>query len=129
MARGMNSVGKYHNGSRGKRKHVLIAQKALGKELPITAVVHHIDGDRGNNTNTNLLICPNEAYHNLIHLRSEALEKCGNADWRRCKFCKEFDDPIMMAEWCKPRPNPGYYHRKCHANYERDRLAKRRTQN
>lgn len=55
----------------GKKKmlHVLVAEKALGKSLPKGAVVHHVDRNRQNNTSTNLVVCPNQAYHLFLHKR------------------------------------------------------------
>jgi len=58
--------------------HVLIAEKALGKKLPPGAVVHHADGNPSNNKNSNLVICPSQAYHMLIHARTRAYEKRQN---------------------------------------------------
>ena len=43
------------------------ARMALGKDLPLGAIVHHIDSNSLNDDNTNLLICPNAAYHNSLH--------------------------------------------------------------
>lgn len=54
---------------RGKAEHIRIAEKALGKELPKGAVVHHVDEDKSNNANDNLVICPSHSYHMLIHAR------------------------------------------------------------
>lgn len=47
--------------------HVLLAEKALGKALPLKAVVHH-------HTPEQLVICQNQAYHLLLHRRQRALE-------------------------------------------------------
>lgn len=57
-------------------EHILIAEKALGKPLPAKALVHHVDRD-GTNNNTkspwNLVVCPDQGYHMLIHARARAL--------------------------------------------------------
>lgn len=50
-------------------EHILVAERALGKKLPKGAVVHHINLDTHDNRGSNLVICPNEAYHRLLHRR------------------------------------------------------------
>lgn len=54
-------------------EHIHIAERALGKQLPLGAIVHHIDENPSNNTPTNLLICPDQAYHMLLHKRMRDL--------------------------------------------------------
>ena len=51
-------------------EHVKIAEKALGKKLPAGAVVHHLDENPSNNDPRNLVICPSEKYHKLLHHRT-----------------------------------------------------------
>ena len=53
-------------------EHVLVAERALGKYLPTGAVVHHVNVDRRNNAPTNLVICENQTYHKLLHVRMNA---------------------------------------------------------
>lgn len=107
----------------GKQRlqHVVIAEDVLGKGLPKKAVVHHIDGNNLNNNKNNLMICENQAYHMLIHLRQRAYDECGNADWRKCPFCKSYDDPKKMQKNGK-----SYRHRGCVREYNRRlKLSKR----
>jgi hypothetical protein len=54
-------------------RHILIAEKALGRRLPNGAVVHHVDEDKSNDSNRNLVICENQSYHLLLHARIRAL--------------------------------------------------------
>lgn len=98
--------------------HRIIAEKAIGKPLPESAVIHHVDGNKSNNDPSNLVICPDDNYHKLLHRRQRALEVCGNADWKKCVYCKKYDDPIKMHV----QPNLGHraYHRECASKYARD---------
>ena len=56
-------------------EHLVIAEKVLGRSLkyikhshPDNEVVHHIDGNKRNNANANLLICTSK-YHKSLHRR------------------------------------------------------------
>lgn len=86
-------------GVNGRRvmEHVAVAEKALGKQLPRGVEVHHVDENRANNANTNLVICPDTAYHQLLHRRQRALDACGHADWRMCTFCKQYDTAANLV--------------------------------
>lgn len=84
-------------GGRRTFEHILVAERALGRRLPPGAVVHHVDEDPSNNTPTNLVICPDKAYHKLLHVRQDAMNACGNPNWRKCKHCKRYDDPAALV--------------------------------
>ena len=51
-----------------KGYHTIIAENVLGRELKSNEVVHHIDGDRSNNLNNNLVICE-RSLHPTIHYK------------------------------------------------------------
>lgn len=107
-----------HGGIR-RLTHVLVAGKALGKTLPNGSVVHHVNENKLDNRNENLVICPNRAYHLLIHQRMRALESCGHADWRKCNYCHQYD----AIENLVIKKHGGVYHRKCNAENESRRRA------
>lgn len=60
-----------------KRKHVLIYENFLGRELVTEKggkngeQIHHIDGDKQNNNLDNLLLCSNSKEHRLVHASLE----------------------------------------------------------
>ena len=53
----------------------LVTEKALGKYLKRTEVVHHVDENPLNNKNKNLVICQDENYHRFLHKRMREYEK------------------------------------------------------
>lgn len=60
--------------SKSVYEHVLLAEQALGRKLPKGAVVHHMNNKPWDNyTPLNLVICPDQAYHMLLHRRMKEL--------------------------------------------------------
>ena len=51
---------------RYRPEHCLIAERVLGRRLARSEEVHHIDGNRANNANANLMILPRN-YHHWLH--------------------------------------------------------------
>lgn len=98
--------------------HIRIAEKAIGKKLPKGAEVHHADGNRLNNKNDNLVICPSKGYHNLLHARIRAAEATGDPNALLCWVCGEHDAPENIFVGVSRQ-----YHRACNAAQE---LARRR---
>jgi len=82
-----------NSNGRHRLEHIVVAENVIGITLPKEAVMHHVNHDRADNRPGNLVVCPNPAYHALIHSRERALDACGNADWRKCSFCGEYDKP------------------------------------
>lgn len=65
-------------GGKFKYEHIMLAEKALGKPLPKGAVVHHFNEKKSDNhTPFNLIICPDQAYHLLLHRRAKELKIFG----------------------------------------------------
>lgn len=104
-----------------KYQHIWVAEKALGRELPKGARVHHINEDRSDNRPENLVICPNAKYHTLLHMRMNAVKAGCPPYFRFCSVCKGYDDPGKM--YVTPSENRAA-HRAClnkknRENYER----------
>ncbi len=97
------------------REHILIAEAAFGKPLPLGVVIHH-------HTPKQIVICQDNAYHKLIHQRMKALEGCGHANWHKCKHCKRYDNPVNLTMPKKVRQSA--YHKHCAGAYQRERSRK-----
>lgn len=94
--------------------HIVRAEEALGKRLPTGAQVHHVLGK--------LVICPSQAYHRLLHTREKALESCGDANYRKCSVCKQYDSIKKLVLAKKASHSEGqFYHRACKAQQRRER--------
>lgn len=101
---GKRVLGKY------LREHVVVAERALGRVLPRGVVVHHIDENPANNALNNLVICPNQGYHNIIHGRMKAFAVSGDANKKPCKFCGQYDDVVKLV-----KNTTSHYHKSCRA--------------
>ena len=73
-----------------------VAEKVLGRPLRKGEVIHHIDGNPQHNQKGNLVVC-NQTYHRLLHARTYALAESGNANAKKCVYCKKWDIPENMV--------------------------------
>lgn len=93
------------------RAHIAIAERALGKPLPSGAHVHHVDENKRNNCNRNLVICQDMAYHSLLHFRARVIRAGGNPETQKiCSSCgalKNLDD-FHLANRRKAHGRQGY---------------------
>lgn len=97
-----------------RKDHILIAEAAIGRTLPVGAVVHHVDGDSLNNARTNLVICQSQDYHMLLHVRARVVKAGGDPNrdclcricWqvkpRDCFHANRNAKTTGRQTWCKP---------------------------
>ena len=67
-ANGYRMVRSEITGNGWRREHTVIAERALGRRLKRGEETHHINGNKQDNRNNNLLICTN-AYHRMLERR------------------------------------------------------------
>lgn len=103
-------------------EHILVAEKALGRYLPEGAVVHHVDGNKANNANSNLVICPDNTYHHILHRRMRALKATGNPNARKCWICKQYENDLTTGTIYRS----SFQHRSCTNAYGKERNNKKK---
>lgn len=112
-------------GGETKLHHVRVVEAAIGKCLPKGAEVHHVNEITSDNRPENLVVCPNRQYHMILHARQRALDASGHANWRKCSYCKEYDDPKNMTGLAsRGQLLNRFYHKQCAAKDVRERKAK-----
>ena len=99
-----------------------IAAKVLGKSLRKGIVIHHIDGNRSNNSNSNLVVCEDQEYHGLIHRRTNAIRAGYPANWEKCSLCKQYESPGILT-----LSGRNGYHQKCNTKYKQNHIFGERS--
>lgn len=93
-----NTIGGYY------KEHRLMAEVMEERELKPTEVVHHIDGDKTNNTYDNLDVLESHAHHRNVHSQLERLSmelvRCGLIRYRK-ETSQYYLDPFLRNEVSK----------------------------
>ena len=96
--------------------HRVRAAAALGKPLPPTSRVHHVDGTKS--IQSPLVICQDAAYHALLHARLRVLRVGGNPNTDKiCSRCRQPKPALSFSPTNQPRSylGVGAYCRPCDA--------------
>lgn len=113
----------------GRHEHRIIAEEKIGRPLRLGEVVHHIDGNKKNNSPDNILVLSSQAEHVRLHftgVRRPLVTVCkfghalkpGNvlitwAGRRRCLTCsRRYDNEWKKSKrrsrgLMRPGPKPG----------------------
>ena len=67
--------------------HILIVEQAMGKPLRRTAEVHHVNENKEDNRNCNLVVCHDDAYHKLLHAKRRRILAAGDLNHKKCCRC------------------------------------------
>ena len=109
---------------RKKQQHVLVMEAAIGRSVLPGEVVHHRDRNRQNNELSNLVLCASQAEHKELHLQEDAVAAGSPPHYRRCAFCRAYDDTAAMTKTGNSHKGHRHYHKSCNAQKERERKLK-----
>ena len=113
------SPGHPRSGVRGYvPQHVLVAERALGRYLPLKAEVHHVNAIRHDNRGCNLVVCEDHGFHMLLHQRARAFSATGNPKARKCVYCSRWSLDLRVR-------GRKAYHLPCAAAYMRAYTARK----
>lgn len=91
-------------------EHIIVAEETLGRYLKDEEVVHHIDGDRSNNTHINLMVFRTQNDHARFHTGTYDVLKPHNGVWyceankRYCGGCGVELHPLQHRnKYCSPK--------------------------
>ncbi len=101
-------------------------KELLGRKTLDGVVIHYVDGNRDNKVNSNIVVCPSHAYHELLRQRKNAYEACGHADWIKCTYCKQYDTMSNMYQKkgeTKYRSDENFFrfHKECQLKFQREK--------
>ena len=73
-----------------------VVENELGYILPKEVIIHHKNHVRDDDYMENLHVFKSHKEHAVFHQNEIAKEACGHSDWRKCKYCHQYDAPENM---------------------------------
>lgn len=71
--------------------HRYVAEQAIGRKLKNRESVHHLNYDKSDCRRQNLIVCPDDSYHRLLHARTDVLLDGYHPDVDAyCSGCKTY---------------------------------------
>jgi hypothetical protein len=98
------------------------AEKALGRPLPPSAIVHHADGSTSDDAP--LVICQDQKYHKLLHRRMAIVAAGGNPNTDKvCSRCRVPKNRALFSANRAQADGLTQYCKDCHSQYIAERVA------
>lgn len=97
-------------------EHIIVIEKAIGRFIEASEAIHHLDGNKANNSIGNLILFKTHVMHHAYEHRLKIFAACGHYDWRKCCFCHIYDKPEKLVKHCR-----GHCHVECRREYDRKR--------
>jgi hypothetical protein len=100
-------------------KHIVVAEKKIGRQISCEEVVHHIDGNKRNNNPDNLMVFASKEDHALFHHGGIAYKKCDVWICKRLNtkvICKNCEKVFLLPAGRKIRDNL-FCSKKCFYEY------------
>lgn len=120
-----NQQHKRTNNSGYMLEHILVMEKYLKRKVLLTEAIHHIDGDKSNNSIGNLMLFKTHGMHHAYEARLRRFKECGRWDLKICCICHKYDYPANMTNTTHSRS----WHKKCKAEHEKNRKLRNLQRN
>lgn len=102
-------------------EHIAVVETSLGHPLQAGVQVHHVDGNRRNNANRNLVVCQDQSYHALLHTRADVVRAGGDPNTQ--KFCRRCQASHPFSEFNRGQSQC----RRCQSEYFKQWLVRKKV--